>query len=163
MKKLTALLLLLPVLASADPGAATRYLMNEPASLFDLGMLRAELHLADGRNNMARLIRERYGPFLYFNIDTRYEYENDLLVVVLDLGVTRDQKPTCEGTLDMYTHDLKVLIPRWFTGFGHKSDDQPEDLIKRLKERTQIVCSTPTSAAYKMLLEDEFSWKGEIK
>ena len=45
MKKLTVLLLLLPALASADPGKATRAFMSQPASLFDLGMLKLNLHV----------------------------------------------------------------------------------------------------------------------
>ena len=50
MKKLTALPLLLPVLASADPGAATRWLINEPANLLDIGMMRVNQDLDENES-----------------------------------------------------------------------------------------------------------------
>ena len=56
MKKLIELLLLVPIVASADPGAVTRYLMNEPVSLFDLGMLRADRDLINTQPTMSKLI-----------------------------------------------------------------------------------------------------------
>ena len=40
MKKLLALIL--PLIANAQPGPATRYLVNEPATLFDIGMMRLD-------------------------------------------------------------------------------------------------------------------------
>ena len=40
MKNLAAILLLFPVLASADPGPATQHLLDEPATLMDVGIIR---------------------------------------------------------------------------------------------------------------------------
>ena len=48
MKQLTAVLLLSPLLGSADPGPATKYLIDEPASLMDIGPLRMRLDLTSG-------------------------------------------------------------------------------------------------------------------
>lgn len=45
MKKSLCILAALPSLAFANPGPATQYLIDEPASLLDSGMLRAELLL----------------------------------------------------------------------------------------------------------------------
>ena len=42
MKKFILLLISLPIAAFAEPSALTRQLMQEPASLFDVGMLRLE-------------------------------------------------------------------------------------------------------------------------
>jgi len=52
MKNLTALLLLLPAIASADPGPATKYLMNDPASMLDIGILKAEKNLNGSKHRV---------------------------------------------------------------------------------------------------------------
>lgn len=50
MKALTALILLLPMIASADPSPATRYLLDEPANLMDLGIIRLSTAIRINRN-----------------------------------------------------------------------------------------------------------------
>ena len=61
MKQLTAVLLLSPLLGSADPGPATKYLIDEPASLVDIGPLRMRLDLTSGKSNRSAK-RERRNP-----------------------------------------------------------------------------------------------------
>jgi len=45
MKKLIFVLILFPTICFAEPTSSIRHLMNEPVSLFDLGMVRTDDHL----------------------------------------------------------------------------------------------------------------------
>ena len=161
MKRLMILILLLPSLVSSDPGPATRYLMNEPASIFDLGMLRAERDLINTQSNMSKLIDQRYGREVYYEIGLRYEFDNDLLVFVLNLAQSGDDKAVCSVVLDAYTERVDTFLSKWFSHVDYQSTDQPDDLMKNLRKRTQIVCSTANAAAYKMLTDTDPSWKGD--
>ena len=52
MRILVAAVLILPLLARAAPDSITQHFMNQPASLFDLGMYRLEAFAHDSSEHM---------------------------------------------------------------------------------------------------------------
>lgn len=147
MKRLILILMLFPVLAFADPGSATRYLINEPASLMDIGLLRAKIDLADAgdiirdkvnqaddaRANMSRV-------FIY------YEFADDLIVISSDLGISLDLpsdslKAKCFDVLTALRFYTDVHFVTWFQHSGYAKTDNPEDLSWEVASRTELRCS----------------------
>lgn len=74
MERLIALLLLLPVLASAGPGGATRYLINEPASLMDIGIDRGRYAIQDLQSYLEEAVQVRAGKSTVNSINTMMYY-----------------------------------------------------------------------------------------
>ena len=93
--KRVLLLLLFPLLATADPGAATQYLMNEPASLFDVGIARAQQDLEKTKAAVSSRIARQFGEEIFFIPEIRYEFDNDLLVFVFNLALSENDKAAC--------------------------------------------------------------------
>jgi hypothetical protein len=87
MKKLL-LLLLIPALAYAEPGPATRYLMGEPASLFDVAMLRLQHMIAYSERQMTfnYKLKSRSNPTGSGNVNAYYQPEDDKIYVVLSIN-----------------------------------------------------------------------------
>ena len=79
MKKLILLTAIFPLLALADPGPATRYLMNQPASLMDIGLIRANRYLDRSRNQLEKKLKEQGDENAFVLAAAKYDFDNDII------------------------------------------------------------------------------------
>ena len=172
MKRLLLALLLLPLIATADPGKATRYLINEPASLLDIMMIRLNITL----DNLEEILQEEFDTRtgttgLGASAVASYDYENDLIVVGvhhLDLGENITDLELmeigCRSSLWLVKEFVGTSIENSFSHEGYKSADEPEDLLEQVKKRVQLDCGvsslekvTVFITIESMLLSDDYS------
>ena len=78
------ILALIPTLTYAEPGPVTQHLMNEPASLFDVAMLRLRQSIGYWEKQMVlNYKRESLSDISGGNVNAYYQAEDDKIYVVL--------------------------------------------------------------------------------
>jgi len=161
--KRVILLLFFPLLAFADPGAATRYLMNEPASLMDIGLLRANISLDANAKDMTTFARHKTeNDDLRIYASAEYKYADDLIIFELFLGSSKDSLgEECDHVISNYSKFVLSRVDPWFFHAGFLRKTQPEELETLLKERIEMRCKTGQVSARRRLLEDEIFWLKE--
>lgn len=176
MRYLVFTLLCLPLLAFADPGAATRYLLNEPASLMDIGLLRAETNLNRAAESI-QSVSNQYG-LASGGIRARavYDYKNDLIVFIWVINEPTNPKKQCTQFFlhPMLVDQLSVFVhgetrgkidtgghkrvAEWFTHEGFVRNDQPGDLNHKILERVKLQCLAGNTVGWRQLLDDNIYW-----
>ena len=143
MKTITALLLLLPILASAQPGAATRYLMTEPASLMDIGLIRLGKELEE----MAHRFRKWYETDTRtegVSVTTAAEYfsEHDKIRVHISVSVKslKNAESGCRELIEPLKGHVARLENSAFRHDGYTNPNRPEDLARHVLDRTDLFC-----------------------
>ena len=152
------LLLLFPLLAIADPGPATRWLINEPASLMDIGILRAELWFRHVDPIIVASYKNTRDSKFRVESYVRYEYEDDLIVVQLDVFGSIDKKLRCNDLLIRYGNVAKAHVDRWFAHSGYQSEAQPDELFDAIANRIELRCTALPIEAKKMLESKQVYW-----
>ncbi len=141
MKQLIAVLLLIPLLGSADPGPATKYLMDEPASLMDIGLLRMRLDLTSTTLlPVTRIIvDENEDEFSGLSLLTEYDYANDMIIVRLFLfGESDEAEQDCKFAVGILASAVKRGLGDWFSHSDFKRGNPPS--LEDLQSRTSVVC-----------------------
>ena len=156
MKKLLVILLL-PAFANADPGTATKYLINEPASLFDIGLIRAHLHF-DMADPLIKSSYEHSDPKLFYSAVFNYQYEDDLFVLKLSVLSSHSKKLRCEDLITRYGNILQNLMYRWFSHEEYSVASEPDDFEDLLLRRVELRCATTSREARRKLLDDKVYW-----
>lgn len=155
MKRLTVLLLLLPVLAPADPSAATRYLMNEPASLMDIGLLRAQLHFHNTVDPIFTEDFESLDPNLIISTGIEYKFDDDLFVIFSYIRWSKDPKARCERLIDKYVSVAKSTMLSFFSHVGFTRSNEPADLENAIFSRIEVHCGGGGVNGRRKFLEHE--------
>lgn len=144
MKKLIPFFLF-PVFVCAEPGPVTQYLMNEPVSLFDVGMMRlARLtSWAESHVGYAWTLRGKLKPVAK-GISAEYSPEDDKIYVyisVMDETATEAQmQEGCKEAL----HQLQIVVskslPGLFQHAGRSDPSEPTALSHTLFEMFELRC-----------------------
>ena len=83
MKKIIAILLI-PMIVNAEPGPATQYLTNEPATLLDVGMMRLETLTIQFKKRVGlHWTTDDGGRVFEAEINPRYDREDDRIYVYI--------------------------------------------------------------------------------
>ena len=91
MKKFIAILLL-PMLVNAEPGPATQYLINEQATLLDIGMMRLETLTTEFEKRVGlHWTDNEERKFFRAEINALYEPDDDKIYVYFS---TMNSEPT---------------------------------------------------------------------
>ena len=169
MKKLTALLLLLPVLAAADPGTATKYLISDQASLMDIGLLRAEIYL----NEIAEAISSEESEV---TARTLYDFGNDLIIFLGVVNTPTNPKEQCTKFLlyPMLRAEISISVngvpygqhdfgghervAAFFTHAGFARTSEPDDFKQNVLERIEVTCVANETIGRRKLLADNIYW-----
>ncbi len=140
--------------ARAEPGPVGQWLMNEPASLFDIGMIRLKMEaktweLQDFAYNTE--MKEAYGqPPGYI---AGYDWDENRIVVQGWLGIKSEERPdaelACKKVLSLIS-DRAGVVPDtgkfslsdmtnsvfadYFSHIGYEVKDAPEDYKSRLDQ-----------------------------
>jgi hypothetical protein len=140
-------LLLIPMVANAEPGPATRYLAGEPASLFDIGMLRLDRLASEFRNRVG-LHWTDDGEYHWFRaeINASYVPEDDKIYIgfsIMDSEPTQQQmEEGCRNAMLQMNIWVQKSLPGLFlhTGYEHGDSSVPPDLDKNLRNMFEIRC-----------------------
>ena len=162
-------ILILPLVSAAGPGKTTKYLMDEPASLFDLGMVRARYDL----NNPAILddIQDEWGGVFDASakppiITVEYSYEEDLIRFGFSLFEEYaldkpwedvEEKKLCSAVFDVLQPQVMMQIGSWFSHQGYAKSSQAITVL--LQDRVEIYCFTRGLKGTLRLRDTEPSWQ----
>jgi len=144
MKKIIAILLM-PLIVGAEPGPVTQYLINEPATLLDIGMMRLE--------SLATEFEKRVGlhwtdnsemKFFGASIHPEYEPEDDKIYVYFSV---MNSEPTdaqmaegCENAMMQMNIWLLKSMHVLFAHTGYDDPLRPADFYKGAKEMFELRC-----------------------
>ena len=145
MKKLI-LLLLLSTPICAEPGPATQYLINEPASLFDIGMLRLK-RLTDywEKQMTGNYWQKSQSGSVGGNVNVHYRPEDDKIYVsltILDELATEEQMEAgCRYALRHMGIYLTKSLHTLFWHKGYRDPAEPPNLRNSLEEMFELRCA----------------------
>ena len=164
MRLFLTLLLLFPLIASADPSATTRWLMNEPASLLDIGLLRAQLTLDDRDRTLNSFTWHKESEDLRIDSSIGYDYERDLIFVSIILTSADDPKSVCGTLIREYAATVLVYLEYWFKHSEYSTSSTPDDLISQLQKSVELRCrffdsqGKQVGVGKRMFLGKEIAW-----
>ena len=144
MKRLI-LFFLFPALVCAAPGPATQYLMNEPASLFDVGMLRLHHLIGYWEKQMTfnYKLKSQSDP-VGGNVNAYYRPEDDKIYVVLstmDESATEEQMEAgCRYALQHIRIYVRKSLHVLFQHVGHSDPSKPFALHSAVGEMFELRC-----------------------
>ena len=144
MKKVIAILLL-PMLASAATGPATQYLINEPASLLDVGMMRLESLTTEFEQRVGLHWTNKEGMRLFrAEIHASYELDDDTIYVSF---LAMSSEPTeaqmaegCQNAMNQMNIWLMKSLPGLLLHTGYDDPSVPADFYLNLKEMFELRC-----------------------
>jgi len=144
--KRTILLLFAPLLALGDPGSATRYLMNDPVSMLDLGIFRAEQYLERSLETRRKTYKILNDPsFTILKSNVFYVFDDDLIVFSAEIKGLEPDAETLEDECRSIVEDMRIiakLLPIiWFSHEGFKRSGEPDKLILQIEDRMELRCA----------------------
>jgi len=139
------ILALIPTLTYAAPGPVTQHLMNEPASLFDVAMLRLRQSIGYWEKQMVlNYKRESRSDISGGNVNAYYQAEDDKIYIVLSI---EDESPTteqmeagCRYALAHIGIYLRKMLPGLFQHSGPVKSAEPIDLIDVAVDMFELQC-----------------------
>lgn len=143
MRSVFALLLLCPLLALADQGAATRYLMTEPASLMDIGLLRLDQSLEEMSDRFGQWYETDTGvEGVSVSTEAEYLLEDDRIRIHVLISVESTQRGEsgCRDLIRPMKGHVARLESRAFRHDGYDGRNRPKNLENEILNRTQILC-----------------------
>ena len=138
-------LILLPLLASAETGPATNYLMQEPATLLDIGMIRLD-DLADEFENRVGLYWTDGEDFEWFKaeVNTSYDSDDDKIYVVFSVMSSEPNEAQmaegCSNAMSQMNIWLLKNLPSMFQHVGSTDRPMPADFYPSLRDMFEIRC-----------------------
>jgi hypothetical protein len=145
MKKLLALFLF-PLIANAEPGPTTQYLMNEPATLFDIGMMRLGALTSQFQQRVGLSWLASDGRREFFKAEVNSEYDSDhnkiyvsFLVMNSDATATQMEEG-CRVATEQMTFWLGKALPGLFMHAGGKSSADANGLLGALQDMFVLRC-----------------------
>ena len=144
MKKLI-FLILFPTLVWAEPGPETHYLMNEPASLFDVGMLRLQHMIGYWEKQMTFNYKlKSQSDALGGNVNAYYRPEDDKIyvdLIIMDKSATEEQMEAgCRYALRHMRIYVSKSLHELFQHVGYLDPSEPSALSSALVEMFELRC-----------------------
>ena len=144
MRKMIALLLA-PLLASAEPGPAVQYLLDEPASLLDIAMVRLD-DLTDEFENRVGLYWTEGDEIKFFKAEINASCDPDddkIYVSFLAMNSEADagqMEEGCRNAMSQMSIWLLKSLHRVFPHVEYEVPSMPADFYSGLKELFEIRC-----------------------
>lgn len=144
MKKGLAILLV-PIMANPQPGPATQYLISEPATLLDVGMMRLETLATEFENRVGLHWTENEEmTFFQPEINTQYEPDDDKIYVsflVMSSEPSEAQMAEgCQNAMAQMNISLLKSLPGLFLHTGYDDPSIPSDFYSDLRDSFEIRC-----------------------
>ena len=142
-------LLLFPLLAGAEPGPATNYLINEPATLLDVGMMRLETLATEFENRVGLHWTENDEMRIFrASVQPNYIPENTILMSISAMNSEPTDAQMAEGCRNaMHQMNIWLLksLPRLFLHIEYYDPSLPSDFYTDLRDMFVIRCSFSSS------------------
>lgn len=167
MNRLILLMMLFPAFASSDPGPATRYLMNEPATLMDIGLMKARLHILPEASYHKEVLDVHYSDATVYDVSlfVYYVFEDDEIVFSAAIDAEADlPADACERNIFSLDLSVRDSYAEWFSHDGFQRQSLPGEFNDQLASRIVLKCSiargiygmlNPRVEAFRRLNEDE--------
>jgi len=138
-------MLLMPVLAHAELGPTTQYLINERATLLDIGMMRLETLTSEFENRVGLQWTDKGNAKSFrAEINASYEPADDKIYVylfVMDSSPTHEQMAEgCENAMAQMNIWLLKSLPRLFLHTSYDDPSVPVNLPGALSEMFELRC-----------------------
>jgi len=157
---ITFLILANPQIICAEPSETIKYLINEPASLFDLGLYRLNKELLKVSIGctakdapLVRSISAEYNWELNrIEINIRYIYgakklpQNLKKIITYDINQQKNYLNIDSSTGKPFGQ--QSYLKKYFTHLGYKNKDMPKDLGKKLDHITVFIVKVYGLEAY---------------
>lgn len=149
MKKIIAILFM-PLIVSAEPGPTTRYLINEPATLLDIGMMRLETLTSEFEKRVGLHWTDN-GEMKFFgaSIHPTYEQEDDKIYIyisVMDSDPTDEQMAEgCKNAMMQMNIWLLKSMHVLFAHVGYDDQSRPSDFYAGANDLFEIRCHFSSS------------------
>ena len=150
--------------ANAEPGPVGQWLMNEPASLWTIGMMRLELYI-EGWTGLHPLVNYYRGAeyrwdenrinIYAYSFEQKYSKEKcaELISELRDSGLVRDGRVI--GDLENSTY------ADYFGQIGYQSKTIPKDYHKRLDEIIKVEVRLAGGACEGKLVSKEILYRDQ--
>ena len=145
MKQLRLILLLIPIVASADPGQATNYLINDPVSMMDIGIFKANRRMMVLFEDIKSVYR-KLDKINLINVTglSQYKHDDDLIVLNATLGTLETSaevlESECRDILISMRAVTKNNLDVWFSHEGFQRASAPDNLLNQIGERVELRC-----------------------
>jgi hypothetical protein len=138
-------MLFMPVLALAQPGPTTQYLINERATLLDIGMMRLETLTSEFENRVGLHWTDKgKAKFFRAEINASYQPDDDKVYVyflIMDSSPTHEQMAEgCENAMTQMNIWLRKSLPGLFLHTGYDDPSVPVKLPGALSEMFELRC-----------------------
>lgn len=161
--------------AKADPGPIVNWLMNEPVSLFDLGMLRLKKDAEEAVKNLfgaqyTGLVSEQYLSFV------QYDYAKNRIQIGFDARRSRKlkfEKAACKKHLGVARFSMGTVVEGKvvfrdasdaalnFTHVGYSVESQPKDLAKKLDDIITVEIFMDGGSCFGSLVSEDVFYRDE--
>lgn len=156
-----ALLLLLPAFASAGPSKEIQWLMTEPASLFEIGMLRANAWMSHSLEYHRKLLHDFVDKDAHITLAVSwYDVDDDLIVFEYRVSSFKKERSACEILMEkgrVYPAD----VTKWFSHTGYQSSRRPKGIDEKLAEHVEMRCYGSDLSVRRRLSDDKLVWGNE--
>lgn len=144
-------------LCVAEPTPSISYLMKTPVSMFDFGMHRLNIYLAEKvKNRLEELTREVSVTDSKLNVRASYDWAKNRIIIgtgtMTSFNDVKTAKKLCKSITQSIKNHLNVfatgpavygisLLGVFFSHIGYESTSEPESLAKELETITEIQVS----------------------
>ena len=131
-------LMLLPLSAQGAPGNVTQYLINEPASMLDVGMARLD--------NLTTWFQGAVGLYWrHVDINTEYDPDTDRIYISISASdtssTTEQMNDGCREALRQLGIVVSKGLPDLFQHVGYRNPMEPKELGSTLHGMVELSCS----------------------
>lgn len=138
-------LMLLPGLALAEPGVVTRHFMDQPATVFDLGMFRLELWAFRSEDVMAAQFRDQTATTpKAVSFAATYDAERDFIrlsTTVMDARASdAEMEAGCRAVMRVMRINGSKTLWRVFAHYGEETEPAAQPMIEALYDRVELHC-----------------------
>ena len=162
MRFLAALLFLLPTHSIAEPGPASRYLLQEPVTLMDLGLERMNREIDIHGRQVENLIRiQTEDTDLEVFASARYDDLDDLFLLTYILRQADDAQTYCSVIFNRYSDEQAffAIVVGWFAKYRFvESLEDPDALYNEIASRTEVRCRSADIEGRFRPSDDETTW-----
>ena len=163
--KRAILILFFPLLTLAETGSGTHYLISEPASMMDLGLLKANLGFEEWKESYRRQMRREFGDSANGALTyATYNSEEDLIVVSIGVLTTaRKVSPAeCEFAIEKHWSVIRARLESWFfhaeNRRGFELTDQPNGLREMILDRVELRCIAGSREGRSQISDSGIVW-----
>jgi len=154
MRKLLVILLF-PVMATAEPGPLTQYLINEPATLMDVAMVRFQTLATEFENRVGLHWTDDKGEMVFFgaSVDPYYEADDDKIYVGISVMSSKPTYAQMEEGCTNAIGQLRIWVGKslhtLFTHVGYEDPSRPKEYYRGFDDMIVFRCyfSTGTDSS----------------